>query len=86
MSDAHSGNSLIGLSMFLNRRMMSAKEAAVQKYCCLRRSSLPTVRDHIQLSTTPSMSRHDNSQVVWSFGYRTEVIASALFDASTARS
>lgn len=32
----------MGLSRFLNRRRMSARLAAVQKYCCLRRSSLPT--------------------------------------------
>lgn len=40
--DSQSGNSVIGLSKFLKRRMISARLAAVQKYCCLRRSSLPT--------------------------------------------
>lgn len=39
---AHSGNSSIVFPMFLNRRIMSLKLAAVQKYCCFKRSSFPT--------------------------------------------
>lgn len=42
----HSGISERGLSRFLKRRTMSAKLAAVQKYCCLRRSSLPAVTNY----------------------------------------
>ena len=38
-----SGNSVIGLSVFLKRRTISAREAAVQKYCCFKRSSFPTI-------------------------------------------
>ena len=42
---AQSGNSVIGLPIFLKRRRISAKLAAVQKYCCFRRSSFPTSRN-----------------------------------------
>src|SRR5216683_1280391 len=38
-----SANSEIGFPRFLKRRNMSARLAAVQKYCCFRRSSFPTV-------------------------------------------
>ena len=81
--DVHSGKSVIGLSMFLNRRRISARLAAVQKYCCLRRSSLPTAKVR-QGQYTWRKARC--LQVVWSLGYRTEVMAAALLEDSIARS
>ena len=39
---ARSGKAVIGLPIFLNRLKISAKLAAVQKYCCFNLSSLPT--------------------------------------------
>ena len=83
---SHSGNSVMSLPMFLNRRMMSARLAAVQKYFCFRRSSFPTENARTRQRLPKSGSNRKHSQVVWSFGYSTDVIASALFDASTARS
>lgn len=75
----------MGLSMFLKRRRMSAKLAAVQKYCCFRRSSFPTdgATDHHEGVLG---SKAANSHEVWSFGYRTDVIAAALLEDSIARS
>ena len=91
-----SGKAENGLSRLLNLLMTSAKLAAVQKYCCFKRNSLPTEGVYFIVDVIGSgvisnkicgLNRERyNSQVVLSLGYKTLVIASALLEASTARS
>ena len=47
--NSHSGKAVNGLSRPLNLLIISDKLAAVQKYCCFRRNSLPTEDEHGQV-------------------------------------
>ena len=94
--DILSGKAENGLSRLLNLLMISAKLAAIQKYCCFKCNSLPTEGVYLIVNVIGSgVVRNKifglncesyDSQVVLSLGYTTLVIASALLEASTARS
>lgn len=74
---SQSGNWEMGFPIFLNRRKISAKLAAVQKYCCLRRSSLPTddtlrwITMCKRIGTYTSYGHSDTKQKLWLLHYWT---------------